>query len=185
MGIKGALSVCLWELNPSVGPGLASSGKGVGASSLRSYSCEAGDTRIAWTTSVQTDTVPSETLPLQSLPYFCSCFSTFQDTRRSFHRSIRPHTTDGTSRAPCACHVQVSCPGIKQLSKNFATARYPVSQDRCSGNDCSKKAGKQRTRLLESSPENVKKIFIFNNSHSCFFLILCLTNCLLFTASTF
>lgn len=43
----------------------------------------------------------------------------------------------------------------------------------------------QRMRLLESSPENVKEIFIFNNSHACFFLILCLTNCFLFTASTF
>lgn len=81
------------------------------------FSCEAGGTRIAWVTTVRTDTVPSEKLPWQSLPYFCGCFSTFQDTRRSFHRSIRPHTTDGTSRTPCACHVQVSCPAVKRLSK--------------------------------------------------------------------
>lgn len=156
------------------------------------FSCEAGDTRIAWITTVQTDTVPSEKLPWQILPYFCGCFSTFQGTRRSFHRSIRPHTTDGTSRTPCACHVQVSCPAVKRLSKLLLSPPKILWQHHTQshrtdvlGTTVAKRLRNKEKRLLESSPENVKKIFIFNNSHSCFFLILCLTNCFLFTASTF
>lgn len=54
----------------------------------------------------------------------------------------------------------ISCTA-PQSSKFFTTAPCPVSQDRCSGNNSSKKAGKQRMRFWESSPRNVKKIFIF------------------------
>lgn len=76
--------------------------KECGASSLCLYGCEAGDG-------------PKQKVPWESLLYFCSYFNTFQDTRKSFHRNTCPHITDGISRT--THHVQVSCLGVKLLSK--------------------------------------------------------------------
>lgn len=117
LGLKTSLPVWLWEPKPFNGSWCNLFRKEWGCHRFAFVWLWSWRPALPGWTSVQTDSLPSEKIPWKNLPYFCSCFSTFQDTRRSFHRSIRAHTTDCTSRTPHACHVQVAFPGVKQLSK--------------------------------------------------------------------